>query len=109
MSIYFASVIGASAVMFALGLLLGWRLGVARQMKVDRDDVERQLALRMNAKFDFDRVRIKADQIVDLANDIAKAAQTAQDTVFKSFSVSRGEPGAPAGRIDSYSSKTGSS
>lgn len=85
MGIYIAGMIVVAAAALVAGTFLGWRLGMHRQAKVQSSDALIGEALRVNASFDFNKIRGKADQITKLANEIASAAKTAQETVHKSF------------------------
>lgn len=81
MSGYFALSVAALVIALCLGFLMGRSFGIALQKKTDQQTIERNYALRMNAQFDFEKMRGKADQIVDLANEIGMAAKTAHETV----------------------------
>jgi hypothetical protein len=87
MDFYLAGLIGVVAAALASGFYLGWRLGILHQKKADRSAMEHEAALRMNAKFDFGKVRGKAEGIVKLANEIAMAAKTADESVYKQFAL----------------------
>ncbi len=74
------------AMMLVGGLIIGWIVGDFRGRKKVRPDLDWNTFVRDNAGYDFGVVRNKADQIAQLANEIARGARRGQDMV-KSLSA----------------------
>ncbi len=74
------------AMLFVGGLIIGWIIGNSWGRKRARPDLDWNTFVRENAGYDFGVVRNKADQIAQLANEIARGAGHGQDMV-KALSV----------------------
>jgi uncharacterized membrane-anchored protein YhcB (DUF1043 family) len=70
------------AAAFVVGFFLGWIIGRRTKMIAVSKDMKRDEHFRENAQVDFEFVRSKAHDIVRLANEIAKRATDAHDTVL---------------------------